>query len=104
MAKRGGREAEASPSGPGKDHEEAQAQEGQVGRWLLIVAQRRRPILARTEALKTMIGAGRTILGNGPHACWLLRLGRRERDQREERQEGMPVATSRRGFARGTNP
>jgi len=37
--KRDGRGAEAQPTCAGRDHGEAQAQEGQVGRWLLIVAQ-----------------------------------------------------------------
>jgi hypothetical protein len=44
------------PAAQDEDHGEAEAQEGQVGRWLLNVAQRRGPILARTEALKTNKG------------------------------------------------
>ena len=37
----------------GANHEEAEAQEGQVGRWLLNVAPRRGPILAWRNALRT---------------------------------------------------
>jgi hypothetical protein len=35
LVKRDGREAEASPLCRGAHHEEEQAQEGQVGRWLI---------------------------------------------------------------------
>jgi len=51
--KRGGRGAEAPPRTAGVDHGEAQAQEGQVGRWSLNVALRRGPILAWMKTLKT---------------------------------------------------
>jgi len=37
--KRDGRRAEAQPICAGRTHEEAKAQEGRVGHWLLIVAQ-----------------------------------------------------------------
>jgi hypothetical protein len=39
QAKRDGRGAEAQPIRASRHHGEARAQEGQVGRWLLIVAQ-----------------------------------------------------------------
>jgi len=54
--KRGGSGPEGLPSRAGADHEEAEAQEGQVGRRPLIVLRRRGSTLTMIKALKTENG------------------------------------------------
>jgi hypothetical protein len=46
----------------------------------------------------------RVILGSGRYAQRCSRLGWEQASRGEKRQEGTPAATSRRGFAGGSNP
>jgi hypothetical protein len=102
--KRDGRGAEALPTCWGAYHEEAEAHEGQVDR-----QGANRVLVVRTDFHADQGPVddkrrGSCILGDAPRAPRLPHLGRGKASRREERQEGMPAATSRRGCVAGTNP
>jgi len=105
LVKRDGREAEASPLCRGADHEEAEAQEGQVGRQKI-----NRRLVTQTDSheVEGPEGDKRRWLSHPRQQPPCLQesppRNGDERNLREQRQEGMPAATSRRDFVGGSNP
>jgi hypothetical protein len=85
-------------------HEEAEAQEGQVGRRFMKSGPETQTDFHEEEDPVDDKGAKLKHLGNGwrarefPHLGWGLRISR------EQRHEGSSAATSRRSFVEGSTP